>query len=174
MADFCQFRICIIKGVGQETGADRTMLHVTSRTSKYRSLILYLIFVKYIPPHVYKTHWLLGQVEQTLYVNCAGEFHFATLTNNEPHVIGCFSYFCNIFVWGGFSAKITFTKFLNMSLLVDDFKHFFIYRILWGMLALIFLVKTYLMFFLLSLVNNHSVLQLGHKYYAHIVACHAI
>ena len=24
------------------------------------------------------------------------------------------------------------------------------------------------------IVNNHSVLQLGHKYYAHIVACHAI
>lgn len=99
MADFCQFRICIIKGVGQETGADRTMLHVTSRTSKYWSLILYLIFVKYIPPHVYKTHSLLGQVEQTLYVNCTGEFDFAILTNNEPHVIGCFSYFCNIFVW---------------------------------------------------------------------------
>ena len=110
MADFCQFRICIKKGVGQETGVDRTMLHVTSRTSKYWSLILYLIFVKYIPPHVYKMHWLLGQVEQTLYVNCAGEFDFATLTNNEPHVIGCFSYFCNIFVWGGFLAKITFTK----------------------------------------------------------------
>ena len=55
-------------------------------------------------------HWLLGQVEQTLNLNCAGEFDFATLTNNENHVIGCFSYFCNIFVLGGFLAKITFTK----------------------------------------------------------------
>ena len=34
-------------------------------------------------------------------------------------------------------------------------------------------MKTYLMSFLLLLVNNHSVLQSGYKYHAHIMAYHA-